>query len=198
MPRQFMRIRGVFWQNFSQNSCASGLESVFVNEATGETVVSPDPNGLVSILESHGKELHALLTRLTMSADAAQDLLQDLFLKLRNAEGLGRATNRKAYVFRTAIHLAFDWRRARRPEKTLNAEPPGLSRSPLDRVIEAEQLEQVLDALQNLSELSRQVVVLKYLQHQEYSEIAEQLGKTEHQIRGICHKAIGQLQGMLK
>jgi RNA polymerase sigma factor (sigma-70 family) len=160
--------------------------------------VTPDPNGLVSILETHGAELHVLFTRLTLREDAADDLLQDLFLKLRCAEGLRRATNRKAYVFRTAIHLAFDWRRERHVVQPLRSDPAGSAKSQLDRLMEAEQLEQVLDALEDLSELNRQVIVLRFLQHQEYSEIAEQLGKTEHQARGLCHKAIGQLQIMLR
>jgi RNA polymerase sigma-70 factor, ECF subfamily len=163
-----------------------------------EIVVIPDPDGLVSILEAHGAELHVLFTRLTLRADAADDLLQDLFLKLRSAEGLWRATNRKAYLFRTAIHLAFDWRREQHAVKPLQCDPAGSGKTQLDRLVEAEQLEQVLDALEDLSELSRQVIVLRFLQHQEYSEIAEQLGKTEHQARGLCHKAIGQLQMMLR
>jgi len=134
----------------------------------------------------------------TLRADAAEDLLQDLFLKLQNAKGFAEATNRKAYLFRTAIHLAFDWRRAQRPTETLKMEPPGANRSSLDRIVDAEQVEQILDALQHLSDLGRQVIVLRFLQQQEYAEIGKQLGKTEHQVRGLCHKAIGQLQAVLR
>jgi len=153
---------------------------------------------LLSILEMHGAELHALFTRLVPRAGVAEDLLQELFLKLRNAEGFGRADNRKAYVFRTAIHLAFDWREKQRLAEPLRIEPAAPVESPLDRLIIAEQLEQVLDAMENLSELGRRVIVLRYLQHQEYAEIGQQVGKTEHQVRGLCHKAIGQLQALLR
>src|SRR5580765_1950033 len=79
-----------------------------------EIVVGLDPNELLGMLERHGAELHALFARITLRADVAEDLLQDLFLKLRNAEGFARAANRKAYLFQSAIHLAFDWRRAQR------------------------------------------------------------------------------------
>jgi RNA polymerase sigma factor (sigma-70 family) len=160
--------------------------------------VSSDPNGLLSILETHGAELHRLLTRLTLRSEIAEDLLQDLFLKLRSAEGLGRASNRKAYVFRAAIHLAFDWRRAQRDIKPLRAEPVDPAASPLERLADSEQLEQVLEALQDLSELSRQVVVMRYLQQLDYPEIANQVGKTDHQVRGLCSKAIGQLQAIMR
>jgi DNA-directed RNA polymerase specialized sigma24 family protein len=59
-------------------------------------------------------------------------------------------------------------------------------------------LEQVLDALPFLSELNGQVLVLRYLQQQEYDEIARQLGKTAHQVRGLCSRALSQLRAILQ
>jgi hypothetical protein len=35
------------------------------------------------------------------------------------------------------------------------------------------------------------------LQHQDNAEIAGVIGKTEHQVRGLCHKAIEKLQAVL-
>ena len=153
---------------------------------------------LLDILNQHGAQLHALLTRLTLRAGVAEDLLQELFLKLHDADGFARAANRKAYAFRAAIHLAFDWRRRQRPTETLDAVPLGVSAAALDRLIDAEELEQVLEAMRHLSELSRQVLVGRYLQFQDYGEIALELGKTAHQVRGLCHKALGQLRLILR
>jgi len=160
--------------------------------------VSSDLDGLLNILDAHGAELHALLTRLTLRAEAAEDLLQDLFLKLRDSAGLAKARNPKAYVFQSAIHLAFDWRRAHKRTEPLHTEPVFAGESTLDHLIGVEEFEQVLGAMEHLSELARQVVVLRYLQHQEYAEIADELDKTEHQVRALCHKALGQLQAILK
>jgi len=163
-----------------------------------ENAVISDPNGLASMLEEHGAELHALFTRLTLRAGAAEDLLQDLFLKLQHAEGFARAENPKGYLFRTAMHLAFDWRQAQRPTVPMPVEPSVSTESPLEGLIEAEEMEQVLDAMHQLSDLGRQALVLHYLQHQDYGEVGRQLGRTEHQVRGLCHKAIGQLQTILR
>ena len=157
-----------------------------------------DRGGLLSILETHGAELHALFTRLTLRPDVAEDLLQELFLKLQDAAGLAGAANRTAYVFRAAIHLAFDWRRAQRPTAPLRIDPESSAAAPLDRLIDAEELEQVLIAMEDLSELSRQVLVLRYLQQQDYREIARQLDKTEHQVRALCSKALEQLRTILQ
>jgi RNA polymerase sigma factor (sigma-70 family) len=96
------------------------------------------------------------------------------------------------------MHLAFDWRRAQRPVEQLRTEAASAAESPLDNLIDAEELEQVLDAMQHLSELSRQALILRYLQRHEYGDIAAQLGKTEHQVRGLCHKGITALRTMLR
>lgn len=156
-----------------------------------------DPQHLLQLLKTHGAELHALFTRLTLRADVAEDLLQELFLKLRDVEGFSNATNRVAYAFRTAIHLALDWRRSRRPLQHLGDEPAAASLSPADALIRAEELEEVLEAVDELSPIDREIVVLHYLQHESYAEIAERLGKTEHQVRGLCHKALGRLRARL-
>jgi RNA polymerase sigma-70 factor (ECF subfamily) len=160
--------------------------------------VSSDPDGLLNLLDSHGAELHALFTRLTLRAGVAEDLLQELFLRLRSAKGFAGANDRVAYAFRTAIHLAFDWRRAQRVTGPLRKEPASESPSPLDRLIHAEEHEQVLDAMASLTSLGQQVLVLRYLQHEDYAEIAERLGKTEHQVRGLCYKALEQLRSLLQ
>jgi RNA polymerase sigma factor (sigma-70 family) len=160
--------------------------------------VSSDPDGLLSLLEIHGAELHALFTRLTLRASAADDLLQELFLKLRASIGFAKARNRKAYLFKTAVNLAFDWRRGQRPTESLQGELVVTADTPLDRLINAEEFEHVVAAMQSLPELGRQVIVLRYLQQKEYAEIAVLVGKTEHQVRALAAKALGQLQSKLR
>ena len=123
--------------------------------------------------------------------------MQELFLKLAASSGFAAADNPKAYLFRAAIHLAFDWRRAQSFTEPLRIDPAMSALSPLDRLIGAEELEQVLDAMRFLSKLGRHVVVLRYLEHCEYADIAEQLGKSEHQVRALCAKALGQLRTIL-
>jgi RNA polymerase sigma factor (sigma-70 family) len=163
-----------------------------------DTVLSCDLNELLCILDTHGAELHALLTRLTLRCEVAEDLLQELFLKLRRSRGFARATDRKAYAIRAAVHLAFDWRRTRRMTEPLASDPPGVAGSPLERLVDLEELDRILDAMQKLSELSRQVLVLHYVEHQDYARIAEQLGKTEHQVRGLCHKGLTKLRKVFR
>ena len=69
----------------------------------------------MDLVDSHGHRLYSLLAKLTANRDAADELLQDLFVRILKTTGVADAPNAEAYLFRAAINLAFDWRkRARR------------------------------------------------------------------------------------
>ena len=43
----------------------------------------------------------------------------------------------------------------------------------------------------------REVIVLHFLQHLDNAEIAGLIGKTEHQVRALCYKALAKLRDAL-
>jgi len=69
---------------------------------------------LLDLLDKSGADLYALLTRLTLREDVAEELMQELFIKLNNSRGAGNAVNLNAYARKSAINLAFDWRRSQK------------------------------------------------------------------------------------
>ena len=163
--------------------------------------MSSPPHDVSKLLAEHGRQLHALLFRLTLRTDVAEDLLQDLFCKLTVSDGFRRADSPPAFAYRTAINLAFDWRRRRK--QTLTTSTDGIAMetaepSPLTNLLRREQLEQTLTAIGELSPANRDIVVLRYLEQRDYESIADQFGKTAHQIRALAHKAIEQLRDLLK
>jgi RNA polymerase sigma factor (sigma-70 family) len=161
--------------------------------------VNPVLKDLVAILEASGPSLYALLMRLTLRADVAEELFQDLFLRLHHSAGFQQAANRKAYVFRTAINLAVDWRRTSPPRvQSLGSDPPAAEDSPLQQLIDSEDIERILDALVELPTLSGTVVVLRYLHQEDYASIAKQVNKTEHQVRALCAKGLAELRDLMQ
>ena len=156
---------------------------------------------LLGLLETSGARLYALLARLTLREDVAEELLQELFLKLHGAQHQGGIDCWYAYARRTAINLAFDWRRRQKIRRTWPldgvSERASEDRAPLSRLVESEELEQVLAAIDRLGGTSREVFVLRYLEQNAYEEIAEQLGKTVHQVRGLCSRAMSTLRSAL-
>ncbi len=152
------------------------------------------------LLADHGTRLHALLARLTLRNDVAEDLMQELFLRLSRPGGFSRAKDPVAYAFRSATNLAFDWLRA---QKRLPGTEPtcdqlrGHDPPPLTELVDREQLQCVLDTLGKLPKRSRDIVIMRYLQQQSYEEIGKLLGKTSHQARGLCHKALDRLRRLI-
>ena len=160
-----------------------------------------DPTvSVLKLLEQSGSQLHALLLRLTLRNDAAEDLMQELFIRLVESRGFSAAGNQLGYARRAAMNLAFNWRRTRKrrhEDATIQADPVAIEPSPLQRLIQREQLEQVLDATRRLSDASREAFVLRYFQQEQYSSIARTMQRTPDQVRALVHKAVRRITQLL-
>jgi RNA polymerase sigma-70 factor (ECF subfamily) len=148
---------------------------------------------VLDLLEREGRSLHALLFRLTLRREVAEDLMQDLFLKLARSKGKGQVQNLPAYARRAAINLAFDWRRSCRHHSATDAAQDAVaddSPLPLAAIMERERWQAILEAAATLSGVSREIFVRHYLEGETYALIAGALGKTPHQVRALCHRAM--------
>lgn len=156
---------------------------------------------LLEFLDRSGASLFALLTRLTLREDVAEELMQELFLKLDNALPQATVDSWYAYARRAAINLAFDRRRRQRRRQTVPldgvGEPVSCARGPVDDLLQAEEFEQVLAAVGRLKGASREVFVMRHLQQDSYEDIAAQLGKTPHQVRALCFRAMKDVRNTL-
>lgn len=156
---------------------------------------------IIELLDAHGPRLHALLARLAARQDVAEDLLQDLFLRLLRSNTLDQAQNPEAYLVRSAINLAFDWRKSAartrssvQPSEDLVAETD----KSLDILIETERVEMVLSAMDQLSDLDRELLSLRYLHESSYEWIAQQYETSTHHIRSRCSKALQRLRQIIE
>ncbi|MCI0498888.1 MAG: hypothetical protein L0Y36_04300 [Planctomycetales bacterium] len=63
---------------------------------------------LVDLLDRSGAKLHTLLTRITLRQDVAEELMQDLFVKLIEiSKSRKKINNWDGYARIAAINLAF-------------------------------------------------------------------------------------------
>ena len=155
---------------------------------------------ILQLLDMSGERLHRLLARLTRREDVVGDLLQELFIRLWNSKMFDKAENPFAYACRAAINLAFEWRRKQKArcqplEENCPAAEDGSST--LGKMIQAEELEQVLNATSKLTDLARDVVVMRYIEQESYEDIAQRLGKKPQYMRALCAKAMAQLRELL-
>jgi RNA polymerase sigma-70 factor (ECF subfamily) len=155
---------------------------------------------LLELLDRSGAKLHTLLTRLTLDGDIAEELMQELFMKLSDVAPQEKISNWDAYAYRAAINLAFDWRRRNKqtfvPMEEVG-EPASEDCSPLDVLIRNEAVQEILGAIGQFNGAARQAFVMRYIQQESYESIAEQLDKTPHQVRALCSRVMNDLRGMV-
>ncbi len=148
-------------------------------------------------MEADGPRLHGLLVRLTLRGDVAEDLLQDLTVRLAESDGFAKAEYPYAYARRTAVNLAMDWRRrnvSRHRRESANARSEGLDGHPLIELEQAELIDRMLDELEHLKERDRDLIVMRFMDAMPFEDIGQAIGKTGNQARGLCHHAVRRLR----
>lgn len=127
------------------------------------------------------------LAVVTRNPDLAQDLLQEAYCRLLNAE-LPAMDERqtRGYLFRIASNLARDhWRRARAPETSLPDNSDEIR-------VASPQWEQILhlrQAFERLKPRERQLLWLAYVEGSNHQEIAECTGLRPRSIRMLLFRA---------
>ncbi|MEM7625808.1 MAG: sigma-70 family RNA polymerase sigma factor [Planctomycetota bacterium] len=157
----------------------------------------------MQLLSAEGRALHGLLWRLTQRADVAEDLMQDLVIKLADSATFSRADRPAAFARRAATNLALDWRRKQKRrglaadwstvQHTRAADSPG----PVSVLEQDDEIARLLDALAQMKPTDRVVLTMRYLEEADYDAVAAAVGKTAAQARGLCFKAVRRLRKQL-
>lgn len=136
--------------------------------------------------------LYSLIARSINDPADAADITQDVFLKVfRSIRSFHGDSSLRTWLYRIALHEASNqrrwWSRHKRQELTIDTpssseddDAPSLAslladrgRSPYDHAVQAELRARVEDALRQIPETYRQVVVLREIEGFAYEEIAE-------------------------
>ena len=156
-----------------------------------------DSQKLLELLEQKGKTFYTLFLRLTLNEQTAEELLQDLFVKLYKSSKYSEIENLYAYAYRCAVNLITDYyRRNKRPIVSLDEIEASLPASdcPVSEVIKREEIDRLLFAVSRLKWNLKQVIVMRYIEQQSYDQIAKTINKDAHKIRALCSKGIKKLR----
>ena len=129
----------------------------------------------------------------------AEDLTEEIFVKAWKA--LGRYKQKKsafsAWLYRVARNHVIDYFRTRRQHQALAEEIPTAAAS-LEQEVEARLMQQELsEAISYLPFQQRQIIILKFIEGLENSEIAQIMGKREGAIRVMQMRALMALRQKL-
>lgn len=169
---------------------------------------SGDRQAFRALVEEYQARMLHFFYRLCWDRDRAEDLTQELFIKLLQGSRRYRPQGKlSTYVYRVATNLWIDHYRAARPARRLYSldqatfpEPvdvPGLDRSPLESASHSEQRAALQRALENLTEPHRLVFELAVYQQRPYAEISELLDIPVGTVKSRMHNAVQALRALL-
>lgn len=132
----------------------------------------------------------------------AEDMTSEVFERMLRFMGSFRPPSDRfpAWLFRIAHNLAADHYRknSRRPQVALHENLADRSDSPeagLERVLTSEILKQ---ALAELSEEQREVIILRFVAELPIAEVSNTLGKSEDAVKGLQRRALINLRQILQ
>ncbi len=166
---------------------------------------SSDGMTLDMVMAAHEPALLRYAARLLNNAEAAQDVVQDAFIRLYRHWGSGVSNDGRlsGWLYRTTHNAAVDYIRRESRLKRLHeahAEETGTSAPPS----QAETLEQedrrrlALEHLARLDAAEREVLVLRLQEGLSYREISSVTGRTEGNVGCLLHHATRNLALSLK
>jgi RNA polymerase sigma-70 factor, ECF subfamily len=136
--------------------------------------------------ERTARPLQAYLLHATGSQSAAEDLLQETYLRLIRADvHVNDETHRKNYLFRIATNLLRDRFRRRRPPADELTE----ARDPADQEAEIQRRSDLSKVLRELTPRDRQLLWLAYVEGMSHHEIAAAVGLKSDSIRPLLFRA---------
>jgi RNA polymerase sigma-70 factor (ECF subfamily) len=161
-----------------------------------------DPPTWEQIARDHGRFLYTVAYRLTGNHDDAQDLVQEVLVRVQRGLATYRPGSMEGWLSRIATNAFLDdvRRRKRRPldlvgdhiESVTGGAPSA------DEVVEAEQLpDDLQDALRTLPDEYRVAVVLCDVVGLTYAEIAASLEVPVGTVRSRIHRGRSQLRVVL-
>jgi RNA polymerase sigma-70 factor (ECF subfamily) len=160
-----------------------------------------DQRSFELLLEKHRGPMIHFLHRMVQNDGVAEELTQEVFLRVFRSRGSYQPSAKfTTWLFRIATHLALNWIRDGRNEKSqtsLDKEPAdGVSRQVPDRRRTVEQellyqakLREVRQAIHRLPAKQRAAVMMHKYEEMEYAQIAGVIGCSESAVKSLLFRA---------
>lgn len=188
----------------------SSLFSMTDEQAMWRVRTHDDPHAFAQLVQRWEKPIQRLCCRMLGDPHKGQDLAQDAFARLFSKRKEYEPTGRfSTFLWRIALNLCYDELRRlkRRPEAPLeieNLESDGsvpqfrvVEPAPDAALLRREECQIIQDAVTQLSEAYRTVVILRHYEDLKFREIADVLGIPEGTVKSRMAEALTQLHRIL-
>ncbi len=168
-----------------------------------------DGGSFAILLEKHRASVVHFVYRLVQEQAIAEELSQEVFLRVyRSRSGYEPTAKFKTWLFRIATHLALNWLRDEKHERSqerlddVTADLPARQVSDRRPSVEQElvyevRLEEIRRAIAGLPEKQRAAVLMHKYEEMEYTQIAKVLGCSESAVKSLLFRAYETLRARL-
>lgn len=155
-------------------------------------------------VREHAGAVRGYLLGLVRRADAADDLLQEVFRRAWQARDRYRDEGReRAYLLRIADRLVVD--RSRRLGLEVNVdeatwqevEPAADETATIDRIVNGDLNAELLSALAQLTNVQKRVLLLRFFSDMTFEEIAEALGCPLGTALSHCRRGLAAMRKLM-
>ncbi len=167
-------------------------------------LVASGDRSFEEIMAAYETALLRYTARLVNDVSAAQDIVQETFIKLLHIwrNGARATANLRPWLYRVAHNTAIDYirreNRLRRLHEREAAERPAPAIKADHSDDYAKKIQMALEQLRHLNPAERQVVILRIQEGLSYREISLVTGRTEGNVGCILHQAVKKITAHLK
>jgi RNA polymerase sigma-70 factor (ECF subfamily) len=156
---------------------------------------TPETGGAISkLFNEHARSLVRMVRLFVDDRNAAEDMVQEAFLRLLDALPRVRQPERvAAYLRSIVLNLARDHNRRGLVSLRHRLPADESAASAVDKIVLREDQKQVIEALDSLPRRQRDCLVLKYYMELPVNEIAETLGLSVNTVKTHLRRGMSEL-----
>jgi len=163
-----------------------------------EAVKNGDLQQASVLFDRYHKRIYNFLARTTLDRALAEDLTQNVFLRMIKYRNSYKEGNRfQSWIYQVARNVFADHYQAHKNRNSNFVSVEKMSDTMNDRTeeIDQEEREKILHrSLERLNDEQRELLVLTRFQHMKYEEVAELLDTTVANVKVRVHRAIAKLR----
>jgi RNA polymerase sigma factor (sigma-70 family) len=168
------------------------------DEMIMEAVKNGDLQQASLLFERHHKRIFNFLARMTADRELAEDLTQNVFLRLIKYRKSYRSGARfQSWIYQMARNIFSDHyqQNKKQPSGLVDIENVKDNIEDIDQGMEMEEREKILHrSLAMLSDEQREILTLTRFQHMKYEEVADIMNMSVVNIKVKVHRAIAKLR----
>lgn len=151
-----------------------------------------------ALVEDYGDELYRYVYHMVRDKEDAQDIVQDVFIKILTVKGIDNIKNIKSYMYKLTYNYTVDFLRRKNRFKFIKMTFEGNTLSAEQEYLNRNVNPYIEEALNILNYEERTIFLLRTLEEMDYASMSEILDLKEATVRKKYERARKKLKAFLE